>query len=119
MRQAGRHSALIFMKRLLILFVAILLSACTTNEKIEGLEKQVQELEQQQQPKASTVEMKIKCQEYGEEKYQDMNFDDGYSEFRFYYSPVLDTCVGEREDFGPEAMLKYGMFDMFKEGLNA
>jgi len=107
------------MKITLLALATLLLTACGTNEKVEKLEKQVQEFEQQLPSRASTVETKIKCQKYGEENYQFMNFDDGFSDFTFYYSPVLDTCVGEREDFGPGVMHKFGMFDMFKSGIGS
>lgn len=107
------------MKRLLLLFVAISLSACTASENIEDQQqpqKEIQKPEEVKSPRTSTLEMKMKCQEYGEENYQFMSFDDGYSDFTFFYSPVLDTCVGEREDFGPGVMIKYELFDMFGAG---
>ena len=68
--------------------------------------------------KQSTVEEKIKCVEYGKANYQDKQFDDGYIEFEYYYSPVLDTCVLQREEFGPEAtQYVYKLYDMFTKGI--
>tara|TARA_Y100000310_G_scaffold335132_1_gene416428 strand:- start:335 stop:784 length:450 start_codon:yes stop_codon:yes gene_type:complete len=111
-----------------ILIGTTLLAGCNTTqqEEVERMQMKIDELEQQQaepeppiQRKTSNVDQKIKCIEYGEENYHFMDLDDGYIDFSFYYSPILDTCVGEREEFGPKGMIKFGLFDMFKSGIGS
>jgi hypothetical protein len=63
---------------------------------------------------ASTVDQKIKCEEFGKETYKNMYMDDGWIEFEFYYSPILDTCILQREEFGPKPdMYVWKLYDMF------
>lgn len=65
----------------------LLLTACTSTPVVQ---------------KDSTVEQQIKCADYGKENYKDQDFDNGYIKFSYYYSPKLDTCILQREEFGPE-----------------
>lgn len=61
-----------------------------------------------------SVEEKIRCEEFGKENYKDMYMDDGWITFEYYYSPVLETCVLQREEMGPEPhMLVFKLYDMF------
>jgi len=91
---------------LLLLALPIVLTGCSeTVEQQKNADKTPTE--------TSSVEMKIKCKEHGSENYQDMFFDDGSIEFEFFYSPSLDTCVLQREEFGPGAAYAIMLYDLF------
>ncbi|PIR54112.1 hypothetical protein COU75_02580 [Candidatus Peregrinibacteria bacterium CG10_big_fil_rev_8_21_14_0_10_42_8] len=100
------------------------LVGCSTSTEAPSLDSsneeessKVQQEAIEQQPaveQRSTVEQKIKCEEFGEENYQNMYMDDGWIEFEYYYSPVLDTCILQREEFGPDPdMYVWKLYDMF------
>ena len=61
----------------------------------------------------SAVDMRIKCAQYGQQNYEDTYFDDGSIEFEFYYSPSLDTCLLQREEYGPGTAFAIMMYNMF------
>jgi len=65
----------------------------------------------------SSIDMKIKCQQQGRKQYQDTFFDDGSIEFEFYYSSELDTCLLEREEFGPGTAYAIMFYDLFTKNL--
>lgn len=116
----------------LVLGVSLLVSSCggvvQTDKALDDMQNKIEKLEQQNKaleekvqpvptptaPKTSNVEMKMQCQEYGEENYQDKYFDDGFIVFNYYYSSSLDTCILERNEMGPEPdQIVFKLYDMF------
>ena len=99
------------LKKSSILLAFTVLSACTNQEattKEESINNEIQVVQK------STVQDKIKCEEFGKENFKDMYMDDGYIVFEYYYSPKLDTCVLQREEAGPDpGMFVYKLYDMF------
>lgn len=65
----------------------------------------------------SAVDNKIKCEQYGQQEYEDTHFDDGSIEFEFYYSPTLDTCLLQREEYGPGTAYAIMLYDMFTKNM--
>lgn len=61
----------------------------------------------------SIVDSQIKCAQYGQQNYKDTYFDDGSIEFEFYYSPSLDTCLLQREEYGPGTAFAIMIYNMF------
>lgn len=65
----------------------------------------------------SAVDSKIKCEQYGKQEYQDTYFDDGSIEFEFYFSPTLDTCLLQREEYGPGTAYAIMLYEMFTKNM--
>lgn len=61
----------------------------------------------------SDVDKSIKCTQYGKQNYEDTYFDDGSIEFEFFYSPSLDTCLLQREEYGPGTAFAIMIYNMF------
>lgn len=69
-------------------------------------------------PKVSTVDQQVKCAEFGTQNYKNSYMDDGYIKFEYHYSPSMDTCILQREEFGPDPnMYVYKLYNMFTKEL--
>ncbi|MDD5026067.1 MAG: hypothetical protein PHH13_01680 [Candidatus Peribacteraceae bacterium] len=77
----------------------------------------VQIIAQPSNHEPSAVDSKMKCEQFGQQEYEDTHFDDGSIEFEFYYSPTLDTCILQREEYGPGTAYAIMLYDMFTKNM--